>query len=71
VLAPSLRPRLAVVGALLAVTATVLAAGLGGLRDAGAPELDWTLPGMGLLAVGLAYAGATVLAWRLRRRPAA
>ncbi|SEO68714.1 hypothetical protein [Trujillonella endophytica] len=68
VLAPSLRPRLAAVGALLAITATVLAAGLAGIRDAGAAELEWTLPGVGLLLLGFAYAGATVLTWRLRRR---
>ena len=71
VLSPSLRPRLGAVGGLLAITATVLAAGLAGVRDAGAPELEWTLPGMGLLALGFAYAGVTVLAWRLRRRRAA
>ena len=69
-LAPSLRPRLAAVGALLAITATVLAAGLAGVRDAGAPELEWTLPGAGLLLLGVGYAGVTVLAWRLRRSPA-
>ncbi|MGY1774049.1 hypothetical protein [Blastococcus sp. SYSU D00813] len=71
VLAPSLRPRLAAVGGLLAITATVLAAGLAGVRDAGAPELEWTLPGVGLLLLGVAYAGLTLLAWRLRRRPPA
>ncbi len=70
VLSPSLRPRLAAVGGLLAITATVLAAGLAGVRDAGAPELEWTLPGTGLLLLGLGYAGLTVLVWRLRRRPA-
>lgn len=71
VLAPSLRPRLAAVGGLLAITATVVAAGLAGVRDAGAPELEWTLPGAGLLLLGVAYAGLTLLAWRLRRRPPA
>ncbi|MGY1742014.1 MULTISPECIES: hypothetical protein [unclassified Blastococcus] len=71
VLAPSLRPRLAAVGGLLAITAVVLAAGLAGIRDADAPELEWTLPGVGLLVLGVAYAGLTALAWRLRRRPAA
>ncbi|WP_345770992.1 hypothetical protein [Geodermatophilus normandii] len=71
VLAPSLRPRLAAVGGFLAVAVTVLAAGLGGLRDAVASdELDWTVPGAGLLAAGLAYGLLTVLAWRLRRTPA-
>ncbi|SDC08442.1 hypothetical protein SAMN05660690_0476 [Geodermatophilus telluris] len=68
VLAPSLRPRLAAVGGLLALAATVLAAGLGGLRDAVAsPDLEWTVPGAGLLAAGLGYALLTVLTWRLRR----
>jgi hypothetical protein len=71
VLAPSLRPRLAAVGGLLAVAVTVLAAGLGGLRDAAASdELEWTVPGAGLLAAGLAYALLTLLAWRLRRTSA-
>ncbi|MGY1802121.1 hypothetical protein ACI78T_02455 [Blastococcus sp. SYSU D00922] len=68
VVAPSLRPRLAVVGGLLAVAVTVLAAALTGLRDAAASdELQWTLPGMGLLVTGAGYAVLTVLAWRLRR----
>ncbi|MGY1744609.1 hypothetical protein [Blastococcus sp. SYSU D00695] len=71
VLSPSLRPRLAAVGGLLAITSTVLAAALAGIRDARAPELDWTLPGAGLLLLGLGYAALTVLVWRLRRRPAA
>ncbi|SFO96043.1 hypothetical protein SAMN05660464_1723 [Geodermatophilus dictyosporus] len=68
VLAPSLRPRLAAVGGLLALTVTVLAAGLTGLRDAVAsPDLEWTVPGAGLLVAGLAYALLTVLAWRVGR----
>jgi hypothetical protein len=68
VVAPSLRPRLAAVGGLLALAVAVLAAGLGGWRDAvSSDELDWTLPGVGLLVAGLAYAGLTALAWRLRR----
>ncbi|MGZ4507885.1 MAG: hypothetical protein ACXVX0_11600 [Blastococcus sp.] len=68
VVAPSLRPRLATVGALLAITGTVLAAGLTGVRDAlVSPDLEWTLPGAVLLLAGVAYAGLTVLAWRLRR----
>ena len=72
VLAPSLRPRLAAVGGLLALAVTVLAAALGGLRDAVASDdLEWTVPGAGLLAAGLAYALLTVLAWRLRRTTAA
>jgi hypothetical protein len=70
VLAPSLRPRLAAVGALLAIAVVVLAAGLAGLRDAAvSDELEWTLPGVGLLLIGVGYAGLTVLAWRLRRAP--
>lgn len=68
VTAPSLRPRLAAVGGLLAIAVTVLAAGLGGLRDAVVSEdLHWTLPGAGLLLAGLGFAVLTVLAWRLRR----
>jgi hypothetical protein len=70
VIAPSLRPRLATVGALLALAVTVLAAGLTGVRDAaGSTELEWTLPGAGLVVAGLAYALLTGLAWRLRRAP--
>lgn len=67
VVAPSLRPRLAAVGGLLGVTVTVLAAGLSGLRDAASPELEWTLPGAGLLLAGAGYVVLTVLAWRLGR----
>ncbi len=68
VTAPSLRPRLAAVGGLLAIAVTVLTAGVGGLRDAVvSDELDWTLPGAGLLVAGLGFAALTVLAWRLRR----
>ena len=68
VVGPSLRPRLAAVGALLALTGAVLAAGLTGLRDAVlSPDLDWTLPGIVLLLAGLAYAGLTALTWRVRR----
>ncbi|MBB3084851.1 hypothetical protein [Geodermatophilus sabuli] len=71
VLAPSLRPRLAAVGGLLAITAVVLTAGLTGLRDAAvSDELEWTLPGVGLLVAGLGYGVLTVLAWRLRRSAA-
>jgi len=69
VTAPSLRPRLAAVGGLLAITATVLAAGISGLRDAVvSDDLDWTLPGAGLVVAGLGFAAVTALAWRLRRR---
>jgi len=68
VIAPSLRPRLAAVGGLLAVAVAVLSAGLTGLRDAVASdELEWTVPGAGLLVTGAGYALLTVLAWRLRR----
>jgi hypothetical protein len=68
VLAPSLRPRLAAVGGLLAIAATVLSAGLLGVRDAlHSPDLDWTLPGAGLVLAGLGYAGLTAVAWRIRR----
>jgi hypothetical protein len=68
VIAPSLRPRLAAVGGLFAVAVAVLGAALSGLRDAvGSDELDWTVPGAGLLITGLGYAVLTALAWRLRR----
>ena len=54
VIAPSLRPRLAAVGGLLAITVTVLAAALTGLRDAvSSDDLDWTVPGAGLVVTGL------------------
>jgi hypothetical protein len=69
VIAPSLRPRLAAVGGLLALTVAVLAAALTGLRDAvSSDELDWTVPGGGLVVTGLGYAVLTAFAWRLRRR---
>jgi hypothetical protein len=68
VIAPSLRPRLAAVGALLALTVTVLSAGLLGAHDAvGSRDLQWTLPGIGLVLAGLAFAGLTAVAWRIRR----
>ncbi|MGY1635094.1 hypothetical protein ACI78V_00375 [Geodermatophilus sp. SYSU D00742] len=68
VLAPSLRPRLAAVGGLLAIAAVVLTLGLAGLRDAAvSDELEWTLPGAGLLVAGVGYGVLTLLAWRLRR----
>jgi hypothetical protein len=68
VVAPSLRPRLAAVGGLLAVAVAVLDAGLGGWRDAaGSADLEWTVPGAGLVLAGLGYVLLTVLAWRLRR----
>jgi hypothetical protein len=68
VVAPSLRPRLAAVGGLLAITVAVLSAGLLGARDAlHSTDLQWTLPGIGLLLTGLGYAGLTAVAWRARR----
>jgi hypothetical protein len=68
VVAPSLRPRLATVGAFLAISGAVLSAGLTGLRDAVvSPALEWTLPGAALLAAGIGYAGLTALSWRWRR----
>jgi hypothetical protein len=68
VIVPSLRPRLAAVGGLLALVVAVLAAGLTGLRDAvSSDDLEWTLPGAGLVLTGLGYAGLTLVAWRLRR----
>lgn len=71
VVAPSLRPRLAAVGGLLALAVTVLGAALTGVRDAaGSPDLEWTVPGVGLVAAGLGYAGLTVLAWRIGRASA-
>jgi hypothetical protein len=70
VVAPSLRPRLAAVGGLLALAVAVLAAGLTGARDAvSSDELQWTVPGAGLVVAGLGYVLLTVLAWRLRRTP--
>jgi hypothetical protein len=68
VVAPSLRPRLAAVGGLLAIAVAVLAAAMSGVRDAAAsPELEWTVPGAGLVLAGLGYTLLTGLAWRLRR----
>jgi hypothetical protein len=68
VIAPSLRPRLAAVGGLLAISVTLLAAALTGLRDAiSSDDLEWTVPGAGLVVTALGYAVLTVLAWRLRR----
>ena len=68
VVAPSLRPRLAAVGGLLALTVTVLATGLEGLRDAASSdELVWTVPGAGLVVLGVAFASLTAYAWRTRR----
>jgi hypothetical protein len=68
VTAASLRPRLAAVGGLLAITVTVLAAALGGLHDAtSSDDLDWTVPGAGLVLAAIGYAVLTLLAWRLRR----
>jgi iron complex transport system permease protein len=67
VTAPSLQPRLGAVGGLLGVTVFLLAVALTGWRDAvRGPDVDWTVPGVGLLVLGLASAGLTVLAWRWR-----
>ena len=57
---PSLRPRLAAVGGLLALTVTVLAAGLTGAarRRRLAATCEWTLPGIGLRAGGSGARGA-------------
>ena len=50
------------------ITVAVLAAALTGLRDAvSSDDLDWTVPGIGLVVTGLGYAALTVVAWRLRR----
>jgi hypothetical protein len=71
VVAPSLRPRLGAVGGLLALTVALLATALAGARDAArGAEVDWTVPGMGLLVLALASAGVTALAWRWRAGPA-
>jgi hypothetical protein len=68
VIAPSLRPRLAAVGALLAITVVVLTAALAGVRDGtSSADLDWTVPGAGLVLTGLGYALLTAAVWRLRR----
>jgi hypothetical protein len=68
VVAPSLRPRLAAVGGLLAIAVTLLATALGGLRDAVVSrDLVWTVPGAGLLLTGVGFAALTALAWRVRR----
>jgi hypothetical protein len=68
VVAPSLRPRLAAVGGLLAITVTVLAAALTGLRDAvSSDDLEWTVPGAGLVVAAAGYAVLTLLTWRLRQ----
>jgi hypothetical protein len=70
-LAPSLRPRLAAVGGFLAVAVGVLAAGIAGWADAsGSDDLEWTVPGVGLLLAGLGYVLLTVLTWRLHRETA-
>jgi iron complex transport system permease protein len=67
VIAPSLRPRLGAVGGLLGITVFLLATALTGLRDAvRGPDVDWTVPGAGLLVLAVASAVLTVLAWRWR-----
>jgi hypothetical protein len=70
VIAPSLRPRLGAVGGLLGVTVFLLATALTGLRDAAhGADLEWTVPGAGLLVLAVVSAGLTVLAWRWRAGP--
>ncbi len=65
VFATTLRPRLAVVGALGAFAGYVLALAGRALVDAArSTEIEATVGGWGLLVVGLAYAALTVLAWR-------
>ena len=68
VVAPSLRPRLGAVGGLLAVAVVLVSAGLGGVRDAAASEeLEWTVPGAGLVVAGTGMLVLTLVAWRARR----
>jgi hypothetical protein len=68
VVVPSLRPRLSAVGGLLAISVVVLSGAMTGLRDAASSaDLEWTVPGAGLVLTGLGYAVLTALAWRLRR----
>ncbi|WP_193616546.1 hypothetical protein [Goekera deserti] len=70
VIAPSLRPRLAAVGGLAAVGLVVLAQGLTGLRDAAtSDDVVWTVPGAGLLVLGLLDVLLAVAAWRHRPVP--
>lgn len=67
VIAASLRPRFAAVGGLLAIAVAVLGAALTGLRDAlSSSQLEWTVPGAGLLLTGVGYALVALLAWRAR-----
>lgn len=68
VVAPSLQPRLGAVGGLLGVAVHLMASALAGARDAAhSPDVEWTVPGMGLLVVAVLSAALTVLAWRWRR----
>jgi len=65
VFATTLRPRLAVVGALAAFAGYVLALAARGLVDAArSDQIETTVGGWGLFVAGLAYAGLTILAWR-------
>ena len=67
VTAPSLRPRLGAVGGLLGVAVFLLSAALTGWRDAlHSDDLDWTVPGAGLLVLAVGAVALTVLAWRWR-----
>ncbi len=63
--ATSLRPRLAVVGALGAFTGYTLGLVGQAMVQAGrSPEIEVTVGGWGLVVVAAAYAGLTILAWR-------
>lgn len=65
VFATTLRPRLAVVGALGAFTGYVVALAARALVEAARSEqIELSVGGWGLLLVGLGYAGLTLLAWR-------
>jgi len=65
VFATTLRPRLAVVGALGAFTGYVVGLAARGLVEAArSDEIETSVGGYGLLAIGLAYAGLTLAALR-------
>lgn len=65
VFATTLRPRLAVVGALAAFTGYVMAVAVRGLVEAAASEqIESSVGGWGLVVAGFGYAGLTLLAWR-------
>lgn len=65
VFATTLRPRLAVVGALGAFTGYIFALAVRGLVEAARSEqIETSIGGWGLVVAGLGYAGLTFLAWR-------